>query len=83
MVEMVRIGLLGSPAGLAEKGQRVQERLGRELYTLMPQPLSLRPRACAGRARLCGKGKELSWKLWVLWQQAESSEPMLVLILFL
>lgn len=43
IVEMVRIGLLWSPAGRAEKGQRVQGKSHRGLHTLMPQPLRLRP----------------------------------------
>lgn len=56
MVEMVRIGLLGSPAGLAEKGQRVQERLGRGLYTLMPQPLSPSQGRVLAEQGFCRKG---------------------------
>lgn len=54
---MVRIGFLWSPARLAETGQRVQGKSDRVLYTLMPQSLSLRLRACAGRAELVRKAR--------------------------
>lgn len=80
---MVRIGLLWNPAGPAEKGQKVQEKLDRRLYTLTPQSWSLRPRACAGRAGLTEERRGGELEVWALLPLAGDSEKKLVLIPFL
>lgn len=57
---------------LAQKGQRVQEKLDWELYTLTPQPLSPRPRTCVAEQGSRRKGAvEQSWEcgLTCSWQK--------------
>lgn len=77
-MEMVRTDLFWSPVGLAEK-VRGFKRNWAEDYTLTPQPLHPRPRACAGNAGLSQERRgEAELGTWVVLPLAQALEQAAV-----